>query len=136
MPRRLRVRFPDVLCFAHQRWGFIFDRPHHLMMRFARSRRVFYVEEPVFDAPASHAVVRNVEGVHVVVPHLPVDIEPEAALLEQQQLLGAVLHGYEVDAPLAWFYTPMALPLVAELETSGIVFDCMEDFSGRPDAPV
>jgi len=131
MPRRAAVRSLDVVCFSHLRWGFIFDRPHHLMMRFARTRRVFFIEDPVFGAPASHAVVKSIEGVHVVVPHLPAGIDAERARLEQRRLVGAVLQGYEVHAPLVWFYTPLALPLIDDLETSGIVFDCMHDVATR-----
>jgi len=61
--------FADVLCLSHLRWGFVFQRPNHLMSRFARSRRVFFVEEPVFDAPAPTLDVHlTPEGVRVVVP--------------------------------------------------------------------
>ena len=41
---------PDLICLSHLRWNFVFQRPQHLMSRFARDRRVFFVEEPVFDA--------------------------------------------------------------------------------------
>jgi hypothetical protein len=40
----------DVICFSHLRWDFVFQRPQHLMTRFARTHRVFFIEEPVFDA--------------------------------------------------------------------------------------
>jgi ribonuclease BN (tRNA processing enzyme) len=37
----------DLVCFSHLRWDFVFQRPQHLLTRFARRGRVFYVEEPV-----------------------------------------------------------------------------------------
>src|SRR3954466_5231898 len=40
----------DLICLSHLRWNFVFQRPQHLMSRFARARRVFFVEEPVFDS--------------------------------------------------------------------------------------
>ena len=40
---------PDVVCLSHLRWDFVFQRPQHLLTRFARDRRVFFVEEPIFD---------------------------------------------------------------------------------------
>ena len=36
----------DLICFSHLRWGFVFQRPQHLMARFAKHRRVFFFEEP------------------------------------------------------------------------------------------
>ena len=35
-----------LICFSHLRWNFVFQRPQHLMSRFARERRVIYWEEP------------------------------------------------------------------------------------------
>ena len=36
-----------LLCFSHLRWNFVFQRPQHLMTRFAREMQVIYWEEPV-----------------------------------------------------------------------------------------
>src|SRR5690349_17663428 len=38
----------DLICFSHLRWGFVWQRPQHLMSRFARQRRVYFVEEPEY----------------------------------------------------------------------------------------
>jgi len=40
----------DIICFCHIRWNFVYQRPQHLLNRFAITKRVFVVEEPVFDA--------------------------------------------------------------------------------------
>ena len=37
----------DLVCFSHLRWDFVYQRPQHLMSRFAREGRVFFVEEPL-----------------------------------------------------------------------------------------
>src|SRR5690349_17458585 len=62
-----------ILCLSHLRWNFVYQRPQHLMSRFARRHPVYYVEEPVplDDAPPrldTHDVARNVQ---VIVPRLP-----------------------------------------------------------------
>ena len=31
-----------LICFSHLRWDFVYQRPQHLMSRFARQGRVFY----------------------------------------------------------------------------------------------
>ena len=35
-----------LICFSHLRWNFVFQRPQHLMSRFAEARRVIFWEEP------------------------------------------------------------------------------------------
>ena len=61
----------DVVCFSHLRWDFVYQRPQHLMSRFARSSRVFYVEEPIFDAGEDRIDIINAESnVYRLVPHL------------------------------------------------------------------
>ena len=42
------IRPFDVLCLSHLRWEFVYQRPQHLMTRFARTRRVFFLEEPTY----------------------------------------------------------------------------------------
>ena len=41
-------RSADLVCLSHLRWNFVFQRPQHLMSRYARTRRVFFVEEPIY----------------------------------------------------------------------------------------
>ena len=36
-----------LICVAHLRWKFVFQRPQHLMTRAARHYRTFYIEEPI-----------------------------------------------------------------------------------------
>src|SRR6185312_6411285 len=64
----------DLVCFSHLRWGFVFQRPQHLMSRFARDRRVFFIEEPLFEnvaEPSAQLRVCDQTGVNVVTPVLP-----------------------------------------------------------------
>ena len=65
-----------LVCFSHLRWNFVFQRPQHLMSRFAEEMNVIYWEEPV-DVAAGEIPflqVREAEdasNVRIVVPHLP-----------------------------------------------------------------
>src|ERR687884_1594671 len=77
---------PDLVCLSHLRWDFVYQRPQHLLSRFARSRRVFFVEEPIFDnGPMRLDVTERRCGVRVVVPHLPADLLSEVAIEAVQQ---------------------------------------------------
>ena len=119
----------DLLCLSHLRWNFVFQRPQHLMVRFARTRRVFFVEEPLFDADQPRLDVSLSHGVHVVVPHLP-DSMRLSADDAQRSLIAVLVSAWRIDAPLVWLYTPLALPLIEGLVVEAIVYDCMDELTG------
>src|SRR2546423_4171599 len=76
----------DLVCLSHLRWDFVYQRPQHLLSRFARERRVFFVEEPVFDEGTMRLDVTERKcGVRVAVPHLPVDLLSDVAIEAVQQ---------------------------------------------------
>jgi glycosyltransferase involved in cell wall biosynthesis len=135
-PPRPRAHRPDLVCLSHLRWSFVFQRPQHLMSRFARERRVFFVEEPVLDAGAPRLEVeRSKEGVRVATPHLPrghSDAESHAA---QRALLDALLAEHRVREYALWYYTPMALPFTRHLAPVAVAYDCMDELSAFRGAP-
>lgn len=127
----------DLLCLSHLRWDFVFQRPQHLLTRCAKTRRVFYVEEPICGADEPALEVRlEQSGVHVVVPHLPDGLSELEAVRCQQTLLRGLLRDYAIGDYVQWFYTPMALPLVEALpEPCAVVYDCMDELSAFKNAP-
>ncbi|MEJ7700372.1 MAG: hypothetical protein WKF71_12100 [Pyrinomonadaceae bacterium] len=61
----------DMVCLSHLRWDFVYQRPQHLMSRFARRQRVFFVEEPIFtDDTTRLEISRREDNLAVVVPHI------------------------------------------------------------------
>src|SRR4051812_47440392 len=38
---------PPIVCVSHLRWDFVYQRPQHLMTRFAQTAPVLYLEEAV-----------------------------------------------------------------------------------------
>ncbi len=128
--------FDDVVCLSHLRWGFVFQRPNHLMIRCARDRRVFYVEEPVFDAAEPRMDVDRIEGgLHVAVPHLPPGTARDAIDRVLTALVQQLVARAQVKRPLLWLYTPMALPMARGISASGLVYDCMDELSNLHAAP-
>jgi glycosyltransferase involved in cell wall biosynthesis len=124
----------DLVCFSHLRWGFVFQRPQHLLTRCARERRVYFIEEPIFIDGESHLeLTLTEEGVRVVVPH----IHHAAANLEGEQveLIRALVAREQIDRFVLWFYTPMALPLAAALSPLAVVYDCMDQLAAFKNAP-
>ena len=128
-----------LLCFSHLRWDFVFQRPQHLMSRFAREMSVIYWEEPIEIGARETAFlqVRQAEdfpNVRVVVPHLPAGMPDDAREAALSRLLDA--HLANVHGPLvAWYYTPMMLPFSKHITPDVTVFDAMDELSKFKFAP-
>jgi UDP-galactopyranose mutase len=132
-----RARKPDLIVFSHLRWDFVYQRPQHLLKRSAHDRRVFFVEEPVFDSGSMclHVTERET-NLKVVVPHLPEGLQSEVAKtavlhdMVQRLIVENNIHQF-----VAWYYTPMALDFTRHLRPLAVVYDCMDELSAFKGAP-
>jgi len=128
----------DLVCFSHLRWDFVFQRPQHLLRRAARDRRVFFVEEPIFDDGTMRLEIMEREGgVQVVVPHLPKGLSSKVA--HDAVLRDLVLHlisSKNMVDYVAWYYTPMALSFTSDLNPRAVIYDCMDELSAFKGAPL
>lgn len=125
----------DVICISHLRWNFVYQRPQHLISRFAGNGRVFYFEEPIFIDDETHLdITENDDNVFVVVPHIQRGSENEATDL-QREMLDSLISFEKIDDYILWFYTPMAMDFADHLEPSLTVFDCMDELSAFRFAP-
>src|SRR3954468_8813414 len=108
----------DIICFSHLRWNFVFQRPQHLLSRFARNCRVFYVEEPVFNAVDNHLkiTIDDANSVCIIVPNLKPGLEEEEIMMVQQSLLDNMLTEMQIHKYLLWYYSPMALGFTDHLK--------------------
>jgi glycosyltransferase involved in cell wall biosynthesis len=128
-----------LICFSHLRWNFVFQRPQHLMCRFARDMNVIYWEEPVDIDPRETAYlqVREAEDAHnvrVVVPHLPAGMPVDAREAALKRLLDAHLSSVR-GSLIAWYYTPMMLTFSRDIDADVTVFDAMDELSKFKFAP-
>ncbi len=129
-------RNDDVVCFSHLRWGFVYQRPNHLMARCARDRRVFFFEEPIFEATAPALRTEEVApNVLTAVPVLPQGLSPAEIADAEGALLHEMAVRFSIRRPLLWFYTPMALAFADRFPCSATVFDCMDELSAFDHAP-
>ncbi len=136
---------PDLVCFAHLSWNFVYQRPQHLMARCARQRRVFYVEPPVFDAEDARLEVWAVrDGLHVATPHLPPSLDTvssagaladDAISAHIRALIDGMLSDHDIHSFVAWYYTPMAVNPTRRLRPLATVYDCMDELSAFADGP-
>ena len=127
-----------LICFSHLRWNFVFQRPQHLMSRFAREMSVIFWEEPVDIGRKETAYLRvredDASGVVVVVPHLPEGMPQDAREAALKRLLDA--HLASRPGPfVAWYYTPMMLPFSRHIDAAVTVYDAMDELSKFKFAP-
>ncbi len=130
-----------LICFSHLRWNFVFQRPQHLMSRFAKDRRVFVFEEPIYLDDLSTAfldvTLDQGTGVYVATPKLPHGLDAEETLKVLKGLLDGLIAEQKIERPIAWYYTPMMLAFsrhVAEA-SAAVVYDCMDELSNFKFAP-
>ena len=126
----------DLFCFSHLRWDFVFQRPQHLMSRFAKERRVFFIEEPVRGESTNLKIqVCPKTGVHIVVPTMPESVKEEQSGRVQESLIRQLMDEYKVSDFIAWYYTPMALDFACTLRPVATIYDCMDELSLFQGAP-
>ncbi|QDZ27038.1 FAD-dependent oxidoreductase [Noviherbaspirillum sp. UKPF54] len=125
-----------IIVFSHVRWDFVYCRPQQLMARLAAHQPVVFVEEPQYrEGEAALETYSPLPGVLVCQPLTPVG-QPgfhDDQLPYLRPLLRQALRG--LDDHIAWFYTPMALPLLQELQPKLVVYDCMEEAAAFRHAP-
>lgn len=152
---------PALIVFTHLRWGGVFQRPQHLLSRFARALPVTVVEEPVFrpGIPDAGEVTVSRDGDVTVLtpvfrerPDQPFGFTPDN-VVEIARLIGphlgtagtvGVTAGERSSAgvtsraagPIVWYYTPMALgALPTAIAPSLVIFDAMDDLASFRGAP-
>ena len=122
----------DLVCFSHLRWDFVYQRPQHLLSRAARTRRVFYVEEPVLDGRTAFMLSRREPcGVTVATPHLT----PDEGRFTLRVLLDFFMSAHAIDRYISWYYTPLAWQFTSHLQPAAVVYDCMDELSAFEGAP-
>jgi UDP-galactopyranose mutase len=136
-PTRTHFGPSALICFSHLRWHFVYQRPQHLMRRFARDHRVVFVEEPVASDAAEpwldfHAVE---EGIRVVVPRIPNSFAGSEADPTQRALLDNLLTIEGVRHPVLYYFTPLALRFSDHIGASLVIYDCMDELSAFSGAP-
>ncbi|HLL76896.1 MAG TPA: glycosyltransferase family 1 protein, partial [Pyrinomonadaceae bacterium] len=128
---------PDLVCLSHLRWDFVTQRPQHLLGRAAADRRVFFVEEPIFDpGPARLEISRRDTDVWVVVPHLSEGLQSGVAVEAMLTgLIDRLFAEQTIREHVLWYYTPMALGFTRHLRPLATVYDCMDELSAFRGAP-
>lgn len=125
-----------LVCFSHLRWNFVYQRPQHLLSRFTRNFKVYYIEEPLYDATQDFLEVsRPAENLWVIVPHLREGLQEEESISRQKEFLANFFIENEITNYFFWYYTPMAIPVSDHFNPTLVVYDCMDELSAFKFAP-
>jgi UDP-galactopyranose mutase len=126
----------EIVCFSHLRWHFVWQRPQHLMTRAARTRRVWFVEEPIECAGDARLELETVSDTLTLVrPTVRPGMNRPERLRAQGQLLTGLFQEHISATPVHWYYTPMAREFSRGLPAGPIVYDCMDELSAFAGAP-
>src|SRR5689334_3980338 len=126
----------DLVCFSHLRWGFVFQRPNHLLTRFSKHQRVFFIEEPIFHDGEDKLHIENFnENLYIVTPHIRGGLPEEEVHRRQEKFITKLLTNMNVSKFFSWYYTPMALAFTQNLTPELVIYDCMDELSAFKFAP-
>jgi len=127
----------NLLCFSHLRWDFVYQRPQHLLTRFAKDMAVYFLEEPIFastDVPYL-TFSQRMPNLWVCVPYLPAHMEEAAVNQQLRELIQVFFANKEPQEFTFWYYTPMALKFTDHLTPGLTVYDCMDELAAFKFAP-
>lgn len=133
-------RVPEnLLVFSHLRWDFVFQRPQHLLTRFAREFNVYFFEEPIHDVAEDGesylSISKRSDKLWVLVPHLPQGISKKENVSLQKLILKSFLKDKSLSDFIFWYYTPMALEFSRDYFPNLTIYDCMDELSAFKNAP-
>jgi len=119
----------DLICFSHLPWNFVYQRPQHLLSRFAIDYRVFYIEEfTCNDTEDGYSLHESEEQVWIVKPHLKNDREDHVKA-RQRKILDRLFESEGISPNILWYYTPMSFLFSDHLRATITVYDCMDELS-------
>jgi UDP-galactopyranose mutase len=119
----------DLLCFSHLRWNFVYQRPQHLITRFSKKFRTFFIEEHL-SAAYDHLEIKKVDSteIYIVIPHL--DAARDSQIPNRiAALINKFMTSYHVRDYISWYYSPLALTFTEHLEPTMVIYDCMDELS-------
>ena len=126
------LRPMTIICFSHLRWNFVYQRPQHLLTRFAKTHTIYYIEEPFFHEEDDKNIMTLAGGnIHIVTPHLNKH-NTKDILLRQFELLKKVLHEEKITNYIFWYYSPMMFLFSKHFHPSLVIYDCMDEWENFP----
>jgi hypothetical protein len=127
----------SIICLSHLRWDFVYQRPQHLLTRFAETFQIFFLEEPVYDAQEQpyYSYLEQSDNIYRIIPHLPGGLNNLESTAMLKLLFDQFMENKNLSDFAFWYYTPMALEYTRRYIPDLIVYDCMDELSAFKFAP-
>ena len=121
----------DLICFSHIRWDFVYQRPQHLLTRFAHYNRVFIIEESLLDGKSNYydIVDQKENNISVIKLYLSRELQEDQKDMVLRALIDSFMLAMNIRQYILWYYTPMALKYSDHLRPKLIIYDCMDELS-------
>lgn len=129
----------DLICFSHLRWNFVFQRPQHLLTRFSKHQKVFYIEEPFYNSERTEYTIHadsDHPNVSIIVPHICAGTPDYERNLILKELMDEIILKEGIKNYICWYYSPMMLAWSDHLLPELIIYDCMDELSAFKFAPL
>jgi hypothetical protein len=116
----------DIVAFSSTTWEDAHERPRQLMTRCAKTHRVFFFQEPKFDASDDpYLELSTKDRVNLVIPHLRQrDLNSDR---NKEKLIGLLLSLAEIHQYIFWYFSPLPIESTAHFNPRCIVYDCMNE---------
>jgi UDP-galactopyranose mutase len=127
---------------CHLRWDGVWQRPQQILSRMAPTRRIVFVEEPIFlpEGELPRLEAREADGLTVIQPHVPPQEEHLPSVSPSNKgivrgLVGRYLRENGFTGGIRWHYAPMATYLADLSDSHTVAYDCMDELSAFRGAP-
>ena len=115
----------DLLIFSPLRWDYVVQRPQEFAARFARHRRVYYVESPISGSSEKsrlHLIdIHN--NIQIIIPHLEKDLDPNLKNETLQSLLDDFLNGESLFEFTSLYFSSHAFEYTDHLKPLIVIYD-------------
>ncbi len=119
----------DLLAFSQTRWGFVYQRTQLLLSRYAKHRRVFFIEEPIFTETnqVSYRKVFVENGVEVIKPVLPNDLTHSEINEAMKRVVDDLIEDEFIINFSTWYDYAGAVEYSRHLSPISTIYDCVQE---------
>lgn len=119
----------DLIAFSQTRWGFVYQRTQQLLSRYAKHRRVFFIEEPIFTdtKQVSYRKVFVEFGVEVIKPVLPNDLSHSETVEAMKRVVDDLIEDEFIINFSTWYDFATAIEHSRHLSPISTIYDCVQE---------
>ena len=117
----------DLIAFSQTRWGFVYQRTQQLLSRYAKQRRIFFIEEPIL-AETNQISYRKVfaeNGIEVIKPILSQDLSALEMAEALKHVIDDLIENEFIVNFSVWYDSPKAIEYTRHLSPMSTIYDCI-----------